>query len=352
MRAALRLLSLVLVASSALRCTQARPAAPDAGLRAFERRLEEIRRELGVPGMSAAIARDGEIVWARGFGYADVENRVPATPETAYHLASLTKTFASTLILQLEKEGKLSLDDPVSRYGVKAEAEGEVLVRHLMTHTSEGVPGAAYKYNGNRFLLLGQVLEKASGQTFAQLLMERIIKPLGLRHTVPNPKDAASFALAGYSLEELERFFARGYASDGKQREEYPKSFTPSAGLISSVLDVARYSMAIDENRFLDAETQERIYTPAKSLQGETLPYGLGWFIQEHEGEKLVWHYGYWKASSSLIVKVPARKLTFVALANSDMLSRPFYLGLDNNVLKSSLGREFVETFVLGRTKP
>ena len=349
MRAAVRLLVWVLLIGSIAGCARPRPPAldaPDPALRAFEQRLEELRKELGVPGMSAAIARDGEIVWARGFGYADVENKVAATPETAYHLASLTKTFASTLILQLEKEGKLSLDEPVSKYGVEAEAEGEVLVRHLMTHTSEGVPGAAYKYNGNRFLLLGQVLEKASGQTFWQLLQERIVGPLGLRHTFPNPKDAASFALSGHDLQEIEPYFARGYNSEGTQREEYSKSFTPSAGLISSALDVARYSMAVDEHRFLDAETQARAYTPAKSLQGETLPYGLGWFIQEYRGETLIWHYGYWKADSSLLVKVPARKLTFVVLANSDMLSKPFYLGEDNNVLKSPLGREFVERFV------
>ena len=109
----------------------------------FEAELENLRQEMKIPGMSAAVVKDGQLVWARGFGYADVENGIPATPETPYHLASVTKTFAAVVIMQLVQEGKLSLDDPVSRYGVSLPEGDKVLVRHLMSHTSEGTPGAA-----------------------------------------------------------------------------------------------------------------------------------------------------------------------------------------------------------------
>ena len=92
--------------------------------------------------MSAAVIKDGKLAWAHGFGYADLENQLPAKPETPYHLASVTKTFAALIVMQLVQEGKLSLEDPVSRYGVNLpEGEG-VKGRHLMSHTSEGVPGA------------------------------------------------------------------------------------------------------------------------------------------------------------------------------------------------------------------
>ena len=91
--------------------------------------LEDMRRELKIPGMSAALIKDQEFVWARGFGYADLENEVEATDDTAYYPASLTKTFASTILMQLVEQGKLDLDDPVSNHGVRIKSPGIVRVR-------------------------------------------------------------------------------------------------------------------------------------------------------------------------------------------------------------------------------
>ena len=117
----------------------------------FESQLESLRQELKIPAYSAAIVKDQKVIWAKGFGFADVENKIPATEHTAYHLASLTKTFASTILMQLVQDGKLNLDDPVSKYGITLEANGVIKVRHLFSHTSEGNPGEQYRYNGNRF---------------------------------------------------------------------------------------------------------------------------------------------------------------------------------------------------------
>src|SRR5688572_32554789 len=117
----------------------------------LETLLENIRQELKIPAYSAAVVKDQKVLWARGFGYADVENKIPATEHTPYHLASLTKTFASTILMQLVQEGKIKLDDPVSKYGINLESEGVIRVRHLFSHTSEGNPGERYSYNGNRF---------------------------------------------------------------------------------------------------------------------------------------------------------------------------------------------------------
>ena len=102
----------------------------------FEAKLEYLRQQMKIPGMSAAVVMDQKLVWAKGFGYADLENRIKATPDTPYHLASVTKTIAATLVMQLVQEGAISLDDPVSKYGVKLESQGTILVRHLLTHTS------------------------------------------------------------------------------------------------------------------------------------------------------------------------------------------------------------------------
>src|SRR5678815_132798 len=92
----------------------------------LETQLESLRQELKIPAYSAAIVKNQKVIWAKGFGYADVENKIPATEHTAYHLASLTKTFASTILMQLVQEGKIKLDDPVSKYGIMLESDGVI----------------------------------------------------------------------------------------------------------------------------------------------------------------------------------------------------------------------------------
>src|SRR5262245_65512548 len=160
-------------------------------LAAFEKRIDSLREELKIPALSAAIVKDQKVVWAKGFGYADLENKIPATEHTSYHLASLTKTFASTILMQLVQEGKVKLDDPVSKYGILLESEGVIRVKHLFSHTSEGNPGEGYNYNGNRFAELDKVIQKATGRSFAELLIEKILDPLDMNETALNvPPDA------------------------------------------------------------------------------------------------------------------------------------------------------------------
>jgi CubicO group peptidase (beta-lactamase class C family) len=152
----------------------------------LEALLEAIRQELKIPAYSAAVVKDQKVIWARGFGYADLERKVPATEHTAYHLASLTKTFASTVLMKLVQDGKVKLDDPVSKYGITLESDGVIRVRHLLSHTSEGNPGERYSYNGNRFGELDKVIQKATGKSFAELLIADILEPLGMSETAPS----------------------------------------------------------------------------------------------------------------------------------------------------------------------
>ncbi|UCC71470.1 MAG: beta-lactamase family protein [Gemmatimonadota bacterium] len=322
---------------------------PMEGLEGFEAELDSLRVELQIPGISAAIAKDGEIVWSMGFGYADAEEGRPATPTTPYHLASLTKPFAATIVMQLIEDGLVDLDDPVSQYGVDLEADGVIRVRHLLTHTSEGVPGSHYAYNGGRFAELDRVIRVATGRTFGELLVERILQPLQLSHTAPNPRHRA-FYLTGLDRDAFVAEMAAGYELRGS--EVYPMGqpthFSSAAGLVASAEDVATFSLAIDDGQFLEPETWGSVFTPAVSNTGETLPYGFGWFIHYHEGAKLEWHYGYWDSNSSLIVRAPETGMTFVVLGNTNMLSRPYGLGLDSNVMRSDVARLFVESFVLG----
>lgn len=122
-----------------------RVGAPAQSLAEFERVVERIRTDLKIPGVSAAITKGRRIVWAKGFGYANKGGPIQATPQTVYHLASLTKPFAATIIMQLVEEDALTLETPVSNYGIELEAQGVIRVKHLLSHTSEGVPGG-YSY--------------------------------------------------------------------------------------------------------------------------------------------------------------------------------------------------------------
>jgi CubicO group peptidase (beta-lactamase class C family) len=323
---------------------------PTPGLEGFPAELDALRVQLLIPGMSAAIAQDGQIVWARGFGHANVESGLAATSTTPFHLASLTKPFAATVVMQLVEEGLVDLDDPVSEYGVNLSSSGIVRVRHLLTHTSEGVPGSSYQYSGNRFASLDQVIQSASGSSFAERLVERILEPLELRRTAPNPRQPGAFALTGLDWSQFLADMAAGYQVNGSRVEplQHPSYFGTAGGLVASAEDVATFSIAIDEGRFLSPETWEQVFTPATSNAGATLPYGLGWFIQEYQGVTLQWHYGYWTTNSSLIIRAPEKGLTFVVAANTPNLSAPYGLGLDNNVMRSDMARLFVEDFVVG----
>ncbi len=314
----------------------------------FEKVIESIRAELRIPGLGAAITKNGEIVWAKGFGYADVENKIQAGPKTSFHLASLTKTFASTIIMQLVEQGKLDLNSPVSEYGIDIDSPGTLRVIHLLTHTSEGIPGTRYKYNGARFGELDRIIEKCSGKTFAELAIEQIIRPLKLTDTAPNTFQVSDFELTGYDIETFRRNFAVGYTSDGRDTQTYPRYFGTSAGMLASAVDMVKYSIAIDENKFLKPETKERAWTPMKSNSGETLPYGLGWFVQEIKGKKIVWHYGWWTGNSSLIIKIPDEKISFVLLANTDMLSRGYPQLGEGDITCSKAANAFLDAFVFG----
>jgi CubicO group peptidase (beta-lactamase class C family) len=327
-------------------CAAISPTLPPGDIAAFEARLEKLRRDNSIPGMAAIVARGDRVVWQKGFGFADAESQIPVTVETSFHLASLTKPFAAVVLMRLVEEGKVSLDDPVSRYGITLPSSGTIRVRHLLTHTSEGEPGSFFKYNGDRFSLLDRVILSASGQSFGNLVVQQVILPLGLGKTAPNVLSATNFRLTSYDESSFRANLAQGYTSDGRARQDYPASFSSAAGMISSVGDMVTFSRALDAGTLVSAATWQAMVTPGTNLAGERLPYAAGWFVQDTRGVRVLWHYGYWTANSSLIIKVPSDELTFVLLANSDMLSRPYGLGADDNVSRSPYAQAFLEVFV------
>ena len=328
------------------------PAAgpPAQTLAEFQSQLDGLREQLSIPGMSAIVMSGNAVVWEGSLGMADLAAQKPVTPQTQFHLASLTKTFASTIVLQLVENGTVSLDDPVSKYGINLPGTGVIRVRHLLSHTSEGVPGEEFRYNGDRFALLDEVILRASGESFAKRVTDRIIVPLALNQTAPNPLNAAAFATTGKAAATYIAEMARGYGIDGGKHPvpvAYPSLFSSAAGLVSTARDVARYSTALDAGQFLSPAMRTLAYTPARGAGDRVLPYGLGWFISTVSGHTLIWHYGYWTGNSSLIIKEPSRGLTFVVLTNSDQLSARFNLG-SGDLMSSTVAQVFVNAFVTG----
>lgn len=312
----------------------------------FAKQLEGLRKEARIPGITAAISRGQRVVWISGFGLADVAAKIPATDTTVYHLASLTKPFAGTILLQLVHEGKISLDDPVAKYGITLTGPDTIRVRHLLSHTSEGTPGSAYRYNGARFGALDAVIRRGDGRDFASALDARIVKPLKLRWIAPNP-GSPSFATAGVDMGTFYRNFARGYTTGRRQTPAaYPTHFSSAAGLTASAREVLAFSMALDRGALLPDSMKTLAFTPTLTNAGQPTPYGLGWFTTEYRGVKVVWHYGYWTANSSLIVKVPERELTFVVLANTAALSEGTQLGA-GRLETSPWARAFLDRFVV-----
>jgi CubicO group peptidase (beta-lactamase class C family) len=314
---------------------QPQPASGDkARLDRFEQQVESVRGRLKIPGLSVAIVKDQELLWTKGFGFADLENRVPATPDTLYSIASLTKTFAATLVLQLVEQGKLDLDEPVSHYSTDFK-DDSVRIKHLLSHTSGGTPGERFQYSGQRYDYLTAVIEKKTGKRFVEVVVETFFDPLGMSSSVPyhNVVDDADKWVASLGKERLDRYrtslasLAQPYAyyGDGEIiHESYPprNSIGAAAGLLSTVRDMARYDIAIDRHVLLKKKTQERAWTPFVSNGGQRLPYGLGWFVTDYRGLKLVWHYGQWGTGfSAMYLKVPEKHVSVVMLANSEALA-------------------------------
>jgi len=333
----------------------------------FSEKIDQLREQYHIPGMSICVIEKHKVKFSRGLGYSDLEEKIPATENTPYHIASLTKPFTAVLIMRFIEAGKLELDSnmadllkdaefKVNDMNVKGyenlcqtlkplinyKGDTHVLtVKHHVTHTAHGVPGEKYRYSGYLFGLLTEVLESVSGKKFDKLLAEEITTPLEMYNTVPG--------LDSTHTNRILNNRAKPYKIDNSSAfsiSRYPGRIRASAGMVSTVLDLAKFDIAIDENRLISESSKQLMFTPNHNNKGERLPYAIGWFVQEYKGIQLIWHYGWQPDSySSLILKVPKKEMTFILLANSDGASASFNLG-EGNVLNSPFARAFLELLI------
>ncbi|MGH9195215.1 MAG: serine hydrolase domain-containing protein, partial [Acidimicrobiia bacterium] len=324
----------------------------------FDDYLQVLRQQAGIPGMSAALVQDGRIVWAAGFGRQDVEANVPATADTPYHIAGLTQTFAATLLLQCAEDGRLELPAPIRDYD-PGMAESSATLAHVLTHTSENVPGTRFKFDPTRYVTLTPAIETCTSQPFRKVLANAILDRLAMHDSVPG-QDVATLVTHEeeepiFDPETRDRYarvlrkLAKPYRVDRKGKaslSEYPtKTIDASGGLITTVRDLARFDAALSDGILLQPETLALAWARPVSANGQTFPHGLGWFVQFYNRELVVWQFGEWpNASSSLVVKLPRRQLTLILLANSDGLAAPFQLG-NGDVTSSLFGKLFLRFF-------
>jgi len=303
--------------------------------------LQSQMKRHGIPGISLAICRDGQVVRAMGYGLANVELDVPTKPETVFQTGSVGKQFTAMAVMMLVDEGRLGLDDPISKYfpGAPATWKG-ITVRHLLTHTSgikdwEGktdldyrkdytedelvqvamklppdfAPGTQWSYSNTGYVLLGILVHKVSGKFYGDFLAERVFSPLGMESTrIISETDIVKNRAAGYTLEKGEL-----------QNQEWVSpslNTTADGSLYTTTLDLAKWDAALLTRRFLKPESYEAMWSAVKLRDGTTYPYGFAWFIDVQRREPVIQHGGSWQGFRAAIVRYPGRKLTVIVLAN------------------------------------
>jgi CubicO group peptidase (beta-lactamase class C family) len=304
----------------------------------LEAYLEALRLQVGIPGMSAAVVQDGEVVWERGFGFQNLAARVRATPDTPYRIGGISETFGAVLLLECVEQRRLILDQPIRLYGVTA-AEPNVTLRQVLSHTSGDNSGDTFKYSPERYAELTSAVEWCVKQPYRKTVSTRILNRLAMKDSVPGSdlQDPEVVPEGLYDQADLDRYrhvlgkMAVPYKVDGRLRPERtelpPEGMNAASGLVSTVRDLAQFDAAVDSALLLNEDTLADAWTPRAVAGRPPLPMGLGWFVRQYRGERVVWHFGLVpNAYSSLIVKLPARRLTFILLANSDGLSAPFPL--------------------------
>jgi CubicO group peptidase (beta-lactamase class C family) len=294
-----------------------------------------------IPGVALLVSRGGKIVQAEGFGLANVELQVPVKPETVFQSGSVGKQFTATAVMMLVEEGKVGLDDPLTKYFPDAPATWkEVTVRELLSHTAgfgdypekfdfrkdwtepellklvESIPlayppGTKWDYSNLGYLTLGILIHHVTGEFYGDFLQQRIFQPLGMKTTrIISEADIIPNRAAGYRL-------VKGELKN--QEWVAPMVNTTADGsLYFSVLDLAKWDAALYTEKLLKRSSLDQMWTPAKLKNGQPNQegYGFGWSIGEHHGHHVIHHNGAWQGFKSVIARFVNDQLTVAVLAN------------------------------------
>lgn len=304
-----------------------------------------------IPGLAVGIYNRGQILLTKGYGQANVELDVAVKPETIFQTGSVGKQFVSAAIMMLVEEGKISLDDGLTKYFPDAPATWKpILIKNLLSHTSglseyesedrtgpkgpfymrldftedelvtkiealpiESAPGKKWDYRNTNYFLLGVLIHKITGKPYYEFLDERIFKPLGMASTrLINERDIVPNRAAGYELENGQL----------KNQEWVSPTFNSTADgtLYSNVLDLAKWDAALYGTELLKQSSLGRIWTVYRLNDGKPNPagYGFGWMIGKQNDHERIEHGGAWQGFTCRISRYPDDSLTVVVFANLD----------------------------------
>jgi len=324
------------------------PVQAQSGDAAFTARLHRIAVQLQLPGFSAAVVRDGKIVYRHQEGLADLGSGATVEPNSLFGIASVTKSMTGIILSQLEAEGKIRLEDPLLAYPLNTgwhppEGIGDpnITLGDVLSMSAGGRPGETYFYNGARFNLLSGVFDKISAmdspQSYVVQNRQRILAPLGMTETMAGYQKGNPLAARAVRRYEA---VASGAGWNYVERPYDWDAAYPASGLISTIDDLAKYAAALDRGALIGAAAYDRLTTPRNGH-----PYGYGWFTQISMGIRLHWVFGYGQAESALFLRVPDKKLTFIFLANADTPSALAQLDYAD-VLRQPFGLAFFDTWV------
>jgi len=312
--------------------------------------LERLQPVADQPGAAAIVVRDGEVVYRKAIGMASMELGVPLQPDTVFRLGSITKQFTAAAVMLLVEDGRVALTDPIEKYLPGYPTQGHVItVEHLLTHTSgiqsytaipgwfptriradlplqelidgfkkepmQFAPGERYAYNNSAYVILGAVIEKASGETYERFLTRRIFEPLGMTSTFFG------------SNEPIIKRRAQGYSQEnGVVRNAPFLSMTQphaAGSLVSTVDDLAKWDGALLKGILLKPASLQRMATPYTLKDGSSTGYGYGLQVRQLRGHQSVEHGGGINGFSTFALSLPTERVYVAVLTNSDAPKAP-----------------------------
>ncbi|HEV8363824.1 MAG TPA: serine hydrolase domain-containing protein, partial [Gemmatimonadaceae bacterium] len=291
-----------------------------------------------IPGLSLAIVRAGKVIKAQGYGVADLENGVPVTTGTVFKIGSVSKQFLATGIMLLAQDGRLTVDDPITKYYADApDSWRGITLRHFLTHTSgvlregpafdalkvqadsvvirsafarplEFPTGSKYQYCNVCYFTLADVIARVSGKAWSAFLTERVFQPLEMKET----RTTSTTALVPHR--------ARGYVwrDSGYVNAAELLALRPSGAFLSTVIDLAKWDAALNEDRVLTRASRAAMWTRMQLTGGGSSGYGFGWALDSLDSHLLVHHGGALPGFRAEFARFVDDSLSVIVLANSD----------------------------------